>query len=87
MGVFACLLFGIIGAWISRSLLANAASSRIKTVLIIGLAGGFMGLSGIIFGWGNAKSFNLYNVLLSIAFSSVLTFLFNKHQERPSLPE
>ena len=77
MGIVACLLFGIIGAWISRSLLIHAAGN-LKTVLVIGAIGGTMGLIGTTIGWGDPESFNLYNVLLSIAFSAIIMFLYSK---------
>lgn len=78
MGAIACLLFGIISAWIALSLLGKDLSANLKPVLFIGLAGGTLGLSGILIGWGDLGLFNLYNVLLSICFAAVLMLLYLK---------
>jgi len=87
MGVVACLLFGVIGAWISKSMLAAHTAGGLKLVLVIGVVSGLIGLGGIALGWGDFRSFNLYNVLLSIAASAVITFLLSRTQPKASLPE
>jgi len=87
MGVIACILFGVIGAWITRSLIAHTGVGTPKTVLIIGAIGGALGLLGTTIGWGDLESFNLYNVLLSIGFAALLTVIYSKTQPRPKLSE
>lgn len=77
MGILACLLFGIISGWITRSLMTKSPGGY-KEVLLIGLIGGALGLFGITIGWGDFDSFNLYNVLLSIACSAVLMTIYAK---------
>lgn len=78
MGIAACLLFGVIAAWITRSMLAYSVVGSLKFIFLIGTIGGLLGLLGILLGWGDAESFNLYNVLLSIGITALLTFLFSK---------
>ncbi len=86
MGITACILFGIIGAWITRSLMADTVLGSIKLVFIIGVIGGLLGLTGIfVGGWGDLESFNLYNVLLSIIITSVIMFVYSKLQPRQKL--
>jgi len=78
MGIAACLLFGVIAAWITRSMLAHSVVGSLKFILLIGSIGGLLGLLGILLGWGDSESFNLYNVLLSIGITALLTFLFSR---------
>lgn len=85
MGITACIIFGLMGAWIARSLQVRTGTGGFKAVLIIGLIGGALGLLGVAIGWGDLTSFNLYNVLLSIAISSVLTVAWAKIQPQPQL--
>jgi uncharacterized membrane protein YeaQ/YmgE (transglycosylase-associated protein family) len=85
MGITACIIFGLMGAWIARSLQVRAGTGGFKAVLIIGLIGGFLGLVGVAIGWGDLTSFNLYNVFLSIIVSSILTVAWAKIQPKPQL--
>jgi hypothetical protein len=85
MGITACIIFGLMGAWIARSLQVRAGIGGVKAVLIIGLIGGILGLAGIAIGWGDLTSFNLYNVFLSILVSTILTIAWAKIQPKPQL--
>ncbi|HRO43351.1 MAG TPA: hypothetical protein PL009_11000 [Flavipsychrobacter sp.] len=87
MGIVACILFGVIGAWITRSLIAHLGVGSLKTVLIIGIIGGAMGLLGTTIGWGDFESFNLFNVLLSIFFSGIITLIYSKTQTQAKISE
>ncbi len=80
MGVVACILFGIMAAWIARSMQHRSVGGGLIGILITGLTGGLLGLTGILMGWGDMESFNLYNVFLSIAFAAILTIVWTKIQ-------
>lgn len=81
MGVLACLLFGIMAAWIARSIHRKSAAGGSLGILVTGVVGGIAGLSGILLGWGDLESFNLFNVFLAILFSAALMLLWSKVQE------
>ena len=85
MGIVACIIFGLLGAWITRSLQTRAGIGGVYSVLIIGSIGGLLGLTGIAIGWGDIQSFNLYNVLLSIFAASVISVAWAKVQPQPQL--
>lgn len=87
MGIFACLVFGIMSAWITRSVLRRAGAGGYISVLIIGIAGGLLGLTGLILGFGDIASFNFYNVLFSIGFSAALSFFWSRIQPAPVVKE
>lgn len=76
MGVAACVLFGLLAAWITRSMHINGRTINLIFTCVIGLTGGLAGLIGITLGWGDINSFNLYNVLLSIMLTAALMALF-----------
>ena len=85
MGIATCLIFGLLSACVTRSILTTTIYGKFAKVLLIGIIGGMLGLLGIIAGWGDLKSFNLYNVLLSIFFSSVLVLIWTRLQPEPKL--
>lgn len=87
MGVVACLLFGIIAAWITRSIMGSTAAGSMRSILLCGLAGGLLGLTGTALGWGDFESFNLYNVFLSIAATALLTTIYTKMQPKAKLTD
>jgi uncharacterized membrane protein YeaQ/YmgE (transglycosylase-associated protein family) len=81
MGVVACLLFGVMAAWIARSIQGKSAAGSGFGILITGIVGGVAGLSGILIGWGNLEDFNLFNVFLSIIIASAITVIWTKVQD------
>jgi len=80
MGVLACLLFGILAAWIIRSVLVRAGIGGVKSVFVIGLLGGMIGLTGVLIGFGDLEHFNLYNVLIAISASVLISIGWAKVQ-------
>jgi zinc transporter ZupT len=80
MGIISCIIFGILGSWTTRSIQLRAGTGGIKAVFIIGLLSALIGMAGVLIGWGDIKSFNLYNILLTISVSALLTIVWSKLQ-------
>ena len=80
MGIIACLIFGVLAAWITRSVLINAGTGGAVAVLVIGILGGLLGLIGVAFGFGDIAHFNLFNVFFSILAAAIITGLWAKLQ-------
>ena len=79
MGLAVCLLFGIIGAWITRAIQPSLSKGGLKALLITGIAAGFAGcFIGIAIGWGDIRMFNLYDVLLSMVFAAFFVLVLSK---------
>ncbi len=78
MGVIACVLFGIIAAWISRSMQQKNGKAGLLSIMIVGLVGGLLGLCGTLAGFGDLENFNLYNVFFSIGAAFILMIGWNK---------
>jgi zinc transporter ZupT len=87
MGIFTCLIFGVLAAWITRSSLTTAGTGGVKAVFTIGVLSGLLGLIGIVLGWGDLTSFNLYNIFLAILAALAMTIAWSKIQPEPKMAE
>jgi uncharacterized membrane protein YeaQ/YmgE (transglycosylase-associated protein family) len=80
MGIISCIIFGILGSWTTRSIQLRSGTGGFKAVFVIGLLSALTGLTGILIGWGDLKSFNLYNIILTISVAALLTVIWSKVQ-------
>lgn len=81
MGIFACILFGVLAAFVVRAMFP-ASYCLASIALLIGVSGGSVGLSGILIGWGNLSSFNLPDVLLAMFTAATLMWFYQELRQR-----
>lgn len=78
MGLFACILFGIIASWISISVYPRIKPTKGWFVMFTGLVGGITGAYlGRHFNFADFDMFNMYSVGMSMATGVVLTAILS----------
>ena len=78
MGLFACILFGIIASWITISVNPKLKPAKGWFVVFTGAAGGIIGAwLGRHFGFADLDMFNMYSVGMSMATGIILTTILS----------
>lgn len=79
MGLFTCILFGIIACWIASSVKPEWNTGSVVALFVIGLSAGIAGCGLIeICNIANYDTFNVFGILLSILFAGLLTWTWSK---------
>lgn len=88
MGLFACILFGIIASWIGISVYPKIKPAKGWFVVFTGAVGGIIGASlGRYFNFADLDMFNMYSVGMGMAAGVILTSVLSLTKRSAGLPQ
>ena len=82
MNIVVWLVFGAIAGWIAGLIMGGERRGWLGNILVGVLGAGLGGFVASLLGFGGVDGFNLYSLLIAVAGSCLLLWIYNMLQKR-----